>query len=1025
MRRLERAHARRALCAAICALWLAPIAAADDTVAPGSGWPSGSGYVGSAACRSCHSEIHDAWARTRHAYSVLSAEEAQAAGYPLPDREVETDPVRGWPDFSYVIGGRQRIAYADRAGRVQDIAYHHRVGGFSPFPTKPMAACGPCHLTGFGEGASHEEDPALPGPFIERNITCEECHGPGAAHAESQEARDIVVDASSRACGNCHTSAGKVLPKDDLHDTHDLVQTWNRDPHVLGVRFHSHNAFCSDCHAPYERGAFTDREEGAAKRVFSESKQNITCIGCHDPHGSTDATYQRDAAYLGPPIAPRRAVYRGNDDDFTTADFDRFASTEQVCLDCHTGADRIDLDHANATCNDCHNTFNRNRQPESRAFHDANQRRLSCRPCHHDADHLISIVYRDRDFLEPRHLHNLRTLPRAVIERYGFRYPKSRPKHWAALPADPGGLSVPDELSAAALSARHTARERPGSEPPPTLRDGTRHEALGADDDALRALEAARENDPSSLSAHLALAVGHASRENYAAAREVLELAANGDSAVYRSLLFGAGSAKRTLPPDERSWELPDPDPQDSAATATVLWLQSLIAMGEGQFDAAARGFARARAIEPTHAGLAIHLGLALLGERHTYRAAETLEAAIEEQPGSIAPRIALAAIYINTRRLALAEDHLEAARAVDPDHAVAAYFRGRAALRQRKPEEAAAAFRTALVAEPEDLNAWFHLARAYRAAGSYGAAIDAYQEIIRTQPRLFDARSDLARLYKLMSDKVNLTHMRESEKTRPVGVSAHEWERYLSQLENRAAEYGELALRGFDAANDIRPLDADGVRQIGEILRRSGRFVEARERFELLARSQPTEWLHRYRLGTIAIRQEEYADAIAHLEGALALAPTEGDIYGALALAHARSGHTDEAIATLQRGAVYEPFNPALYTNLGAAYAARGEYAHARESLERAVRLRTFPLPRTHLAYTNLGIVHWREGRRAEAVQALQKALHSFSDYVPASRLLARMTTPDDLRESETVLVYDDLLERFGETSTIQFAEE
>ena len=162
---------------------------------------------------------------------------------------------------------------------------------------------------------------------------------------------------------------------------------------------------------------------------------------------------------MGPPAAPKRQVYRGNDDDFTTTDFDSFESTEQVCLDCHRGADRVDLDHANATCNYCHNTFNRNREAESRPFHDANDRRLSCRPCHADADHLISILHRDDDFLEPRHVHNLRTLPQTVIERYDFAYPGSRPKRWAALPADPGALDVAQEMSVSAIRAQIAAAE--------------------------------------------------------------------------------------------------------------------------------------------------------------------------------------------------------------------------------------------------------------------------------------------------------------------------------------------------------------------------------------------------------------------------------------------------------------------------------------------------------------------------------------------------------------------------------------
>lgn len=1003
-------------------------AEATDAYGGNTGSIGHTDYAGSQECRGCHTQIYDSWWKTRHAYSVLDASEARAAGYPLPPTQGAADPIQRWGDVSFVIGGRQRIAYADRSGQVLDSAYHHRIESWSPFPSKHMKVCGPCHFTGAMEGARTPDetpDPADPGNYHERNVGCEACHGPGARHSESLESEDIRVDASSRVCGRCHTSAGKVLPKDDAHATHDLVQTWNRDPHVLGVRFRSHNAFCSDCHSPYERGDFTEEHEGAAIRVFSEHKQNITCIGCHDPHALTEATYSRDEVYLGPPIAPRPHVYRGNDGDFTTTDYDSFQSTEQVCLDCHRGADRVDLDHANATCNDCHNTFNRNRMPESRPFNDANHGRLSCRPCHQNADHLLSIVFRDADFLAPRNVHNLRTLPQTVIARYGFKYPATRSKRWAALPADPGGLTVAAEMSVASLRARHADRDAASSAPTRALVESPLHIELAAAHPQLQELQQTLLSEPSSLANLLALARGYAQRGATAAAREVLELSSDGAAAVFRPLFFSAGARRPALGPGAQSSALPNPSTNDPEAELTTLLFNGLLDLGQGRFAEAAETFPRASSLAPNDAHIGLHLGLAQLGQRQPAAAIETLEANVAAHTAHIASRIALAAIYVNYDRLEGARQHLNAAMASDPEHALAAYFLGRAQLRLRNPMDAAAAFRTTLMAHPDDLNAWFHLARAYRAAKFYGAAVDTYDEIIRRQPGLFDAHHDLALLYKLLSDKVDMTHKREAEKARPVGIGKGEWRRYLAQLERRAVEYAERALVAFDHAGTLRSLDAEATRQVAELLRRAGRLGEARQKFESLAQIEPTQWVHRYRLGTIAIRQGEHANAIDYLEGALALAPSEGDVYVALALAYARSGRIDQAISTLERGAVDEPFNPALFTNLGAAYAVRGDYARAQRVLERALKLRTFPLPRTHLAHVNLAIVHLREGRRGAAQDALEHALHVYPDYAYAQQLLAKARSAEAIAPAAASPVYDDLLERFGEISTVQFPNE
>ena len=83
----------------------------------------------------------------------------------------------------------------------------------------------------------------------------------------------------------------------DLHDTHDLVQVWNRDPNATGVRLHSHAAFCARCHYPRE-GEFRKVAAAAKRTVFSEEKHGITCLGCHDPHDHTGGGYRRDRVSL-------------------------------------------------------------------------------------------------------------------------------------------------------------------------------------------------------------------------------------------------------------------------------------------------------------------------------------------------------------------------------------------------------------------------------------------------------------------------------------------------------------------------------------------------------------------------------------------------------------------------------------------------------------------------------------------------------------------------------------------------------
>lgn len=379
-------------------------------------------YAGSIACEGCHTYIYENWQSTRHGASIMTGEKARRAGYPLPvaHRGGQSPSIRTWQDVAYVIGRRKRVAYIDHTGTVQDSSYHQRLNRWEPFPSKKMWVCGSCHFTGFPSGqASYTDLPTA--KWGEMAIGCEACHGPGGRHVETLSRDDISLDASQRVCGNCHTTIGKVLPVDDRQDMHEFVQVWNQDAHATGTQQHSYTAFCARCHAPFQ-GHFADTPEKTGRRVFTEHKQAIGCIGCHNPHEQTNRRYTEARITLQPAVLPRLHTYRGNDGDFTTTDFEEHSTVEEVCLQCHRGADRVDLNHANAQCIDCHNGYNRNRTPETRIFHDANRRELSCQPCHRNADHLMSILFQDPEFLAPKHIHNLRTLPAAVKQKHGLRF---------------------------------------------------------------------------------------------------------------------------------------------------------------------------------------------------------------------------------------------------------------------------------------------------------------------------------------------------------------------------------------------------------------------------------------------------------------------------------------------------------------------------------------------------------------------------------------------------------------------------
>ncbi len=132
-------------------------------------------------------------------------------------------------------------------------------------------------------------------------FTCEACHGPGAKHADSLAAADIrnpaklEAGAQNQLCLTCHlnerTPVGRIasghakdgpgcLTCHSVHGTGNKPMLVRRAPEV--------NALCAGCHqsvwASFQRPYTHRLPQGA-----------MSCVDCHNPHGSTTFDTQRTA----------------------------------------------------------------------------------------------------------------------------------------------------------------------------------------------------------------------------------------------------------------------------------------------------------------------------------------------------------------------------------------------------------------------------------------------------------------------------------------------------------------------------------------------------------------------------------------------------------------------------------------------------------------------------------------------------------------------------------------------------------
>ena len=74
------------------------------------------------------------------------------------------------------------------------------------------------------------------------------------------------------------------------------------------------------------------------------------------------------------------------------------------------------------------------------------------------------------------------------------------------------------------------------------------------------------------------------------------------------------------------------------------------------------------------------------------------------------------------------------------------------------------------------------------------------------------------------------------------------------------------------------------------------------------------------------------------------------------------------------------------------------------------------------HLTHTNLALIHLHRGAVDDATQALSTALHAFPDYAYARSIEAELEAGLDDVAKRYDFVSNDLLERFGEITTVVF---
>jgi hypothetical protein len=207
-------------------------------------------------------------------------------------------PLAGAPVYFHVTGGQ----WVDYNEAKQGVVGPDHPFFWTNFRRTANRECLDCHTTGLEvryDRASHRWSTT----FADAGVACESCHGPGARHAETTDAKDIVhprkagPEVGLAICGSCHGPRNPLFPL--LDAAHRFRPGGRYDDSyqafvVTDGRQRSHDFFADG------RPSSSSFEYQALLQSACHRRGGATCLTCHTaPHEPHDANDLKPAKGAG------------------------------------------------------------------------------------------------------------------------------------------------------------------------------------------------------------------------------------------------------------------------------------------------------------------------------------------------------------------------------------------------------------------------------------------------------------------------------------------------------------------------------------------------------------------------------------------------------------------------------------------------------------------------------------------------------------------------------------------------------
>jgi predicted CXXCH cytochrome family protein len=310
------------------------------------------GYVGNQPCAGCHSDIYNSYMFTTMARASGTATQDFVAGEVqhaasgvhyrvyqdkgdawLSFERTGEPPVRGTRKLEYFIGSGKRgrtYLFSDDGfvfespvtwysqKHTWDVAPAYQKSRTITLNLAAVPACLNCHTSNSQSPLAGTENKYAVPLFAHAGITCERCHGPGAAHVSPNgpivNPKKLSAEQRDAICMQCHLEGNAAIEQPG-HHAGDFQPGQNLSDSV--------HYFVSETGSGDSFRALSQTEALAHSLCKRKSGDAMSCTSCHDPHSS-------------PSTATRVTYYRAK------------------CLTCHGDAFAAKHHVENPDCTQCH-----------------------------------------------------------------------------------------------------------------------------------------------------------------------------------------------------------------------------------------------------------------------------------------------------------------------------------------------------------------------------------------------------------------------------------------------------------------------------------------------------------------------------------------------------------------------------------------------------------------------------------------------------------------------------------------------